>query len=93
MKLTAYEKVLTLAKEKIQEAMAPVRAREMRKKAELETAKIDGKMIEQEAKIQELSSKYPIDFDKLLSAIDELALLDRRKKQFERVTEELFPQA
>jgi len=91
MKLTAYEKVLTFAKEKIQEAMAPVRAREMRKKAELEMAKIEGKMIEQEAKVQELSSAYPIDFDKMIAAIDELALLERRKKQFDKIIGEMFP--
>ena len=91
MKLTAYEKVLTFAKEKIQEAMAPVRAREMRKKGELEMAKIDGKMIEQEAKIQELAAAYPISYDKMIEAIDELALLERRKKQFERIIDEMFP--
>lgn len=91
MKLTVYAKVLTFAKEKIQAAMAPVRAREMRKKAELEQAKIEGKMIEQEATIQELASAYPIDFDKMISAIDQLALLERRKKQFGNIIDEMFP--
>lgn len=91
MKLTVYEKVLTFAKEKIQEAMAPVRAREMRKKAELEMAKIDGRMIEQEAKIQELASAYPIDYDAMIRAIDELALLERRQKQFQKIITEMFP--
>jgi hypothetical protein len=91
MKLTVYEKVLTFAKEKIQEAMAPVRAREMKKKAELEMAKIEGRMIEQEAKIQELASAYPIDYDRMISAIDELALLERRKKQFGVIVAEMFP--
>lgn len=91
MKLTVYEKVLTFAKEKIQEAMAPVRAREMKKKAELEMAKIDGRMIEQEGKIQEMASTYPIDYDRMIGAIDELALLERRKKQFARIVEEMFP--
>ncbi len=92
MKLTVYEKVLCLAKEKIQEAMAPVRAREMRKKAELEMAKLEGKMIEGEAKIQEYASAYPIDFDKMIEAIDNLGLLERRKKQFEKIIGEMFPE-
>lgn len=91
MKLTAYEKVLKFSKEKIQEAMAPVRAREMRKKAELEMAKIEGKMIEKEAKIEELAGAYPIDFDLMISSIDELALLERRKKQFSKIISEMFP--
>lgn len=91
-KLTPYAKALTFAKEKVTELMAPVRAREQRKRAELEMAKIDGKLIEQEQLIQDLCMKYPIDFDKLIEAIDETALLERRKKQFEDIVEQMFPE-
>lgn len=91
MKLTAYEKVLKLGKEKIQEALAPVRSREMRKKAELEMCQIESKMIEQESKIQEICGSYPIDFEKLIKASDELSLLERRKKQYGQIIEQMFP--
>lgn len=91
VKLTPYTKALTFAKEKVTEMLAPVRAREQRKRAELEMAKIDGKLIEQEQKIQELCMTYPIDFDKLIESIDESALLERRKKQFEDIVEQMFP--
>ncbi len=90
MSLMKYKEILTLAKEKITEAMAPLRAREMRKKAELEACKLDSTIAEKEQKIQEYASSYPINFDKLIDAIDELDLVKRRKEQFEKIIEEMF---
>lgn len=91
MKLTVYAKILKMGKEAIQEALAPVRAHEMKKKAELETAKIDSRLIEQDSKIQEICSAYPINYDKLLDALDERDLLSRRKAQFDKIIKEMFP--
>lgn len=90
MGLLKYKDALILCKEKIKEAMAPLRAREMRKKGELEICKIDSDIADKEQKIQEFASNYPIDFDKLLDAIDELELIKRRKDQFEKIIDELF---
>lgn len=90
MGLLKYKDALVLCKEKIKEAMAPLRAREMRKKGELEICKIDSDIADKEQKIQEYASTYPIDFDKLLNAIDDLDLIKRRKEQFENIIEELF---
>ncbi len=90
MNLMKYKDVLALCKEKINEAKAPLRAREMRKKAELEVCKLESVLADREQKIQELSSEYPIKFDALLDAIDELELTQRRKEQFERVITEMF---
>lgn len=90
MSLMKYKEVLALCKEKINEAKAPLRAREMRKKAELEVCKLESVLADREQKINELSSEYPIKFDALLDAIDELELTQRRKEQFEKVIEEMF---
>lgn len=90
MALLKYKDVLILCKEKVKEAMAPLRAREMRKKGELEVCKIDSKIAEREQKIQEYASEYPIDFDKLLDALDDLELVKRRKEQFEKIIDEMF---
>lgn len=90
MSLMKYKDVLVQAKEKIKEAMAPLRAREMKKKAELEVCKLESLIAEKEQKVQELSSEYPIKFDELIDAIDELDLTKRRKEQFEEIIEELF---
>lgn len=90
MSLLKYKDVLSLAKEKIQEVMAPLRAKEMKKKAELEVAKLEGFLAEKEQEIQELASQYPIDFDKLLAALDDLGLTNRRKQQFQDILKEMF---
>ncbi len=90
MSLMKYKDVLALAKEKINEAKAPFRAREMSKKAELEVCKLESTIADREQKIHELSSEYPINFDKLIDAIDDLDLTQRRKDQFERIIDEMF---
>lgn len=93
MALMKYSEILTLAKDKIKEAMEPLRAREMRKKGELEACKLERVIAEKEQSIQELAYAYPIDFDKLIDAIDELELVKRRKDQFDKIIEEMFGDA
>ena len=90
MALLKYKDVLILCKEKVKEALAPLRAREMKKKAELEICKIDSSIAEKEQKIQEIASEYPIDFHKMIDAIDDLDLIKRRKEQFEQIINEMF---
>lgn len=90
MSLLKYQDVLTLCKDKIKEVMAPLRAKEMRKKAELEVCKLDSTIAEMQQKIQECASEYPINFSKLLDSIDELELTQRRKEQFEKIIDEMF---
>lgn len=90
MSLLKYKDVLILCKDKIKEVMAPLRAREMRKKAELEVCKLESTIAEKEQKIQECASEYPINFDRLIDALDELELTNRRKEQFERIIAEMF---
>lgn len=90
MALMKYRDVLTSAKEKIKEMMAPLRANEMKKKAELEIAKLEGTIAEKEQKVQELASAYPINFDTMIEALDDLELTKRRKTQFEKIIEEMF---
>lgn len=85
-----YKDVLTSAKEKIKEMMAPLRANEMKKKAELEIAKLEGTIAEKEQKVQEFASAYPIDFDRMIDALDDLELTKRRKDQFGKIIEEMF---
>lgn len=90
MSLLKYKDVLVLAKEKVKEAMAPLRAREMRKKAELEVCKLESSIAEKEQKVQQYASEYPVNFDKLIDALDELELTKRRKEQFDQIITEMF---
>ena len=92
MSLIPYKQILGMAKEKVQEALAPVRANEMRKKAELEMCQIDSEMFAFDQKLQELCSAYPIDFKALIRQLDDKAMLERRKKQYAKIIEEMFPE-
>lgn len=90
MALIKYAEVLKFAKDKVKEVMAPLRAHEMKKRAELEISKLECTIAEKEEKIQEVSSQYPIDFDQLIEALDDLDLTKRRLTQFQNIIEELF---
>lgn len=91
MKLKPYSELIKLTKEKIDEAKAPFRALQMKKKAEGESLEIETKIMDLDAAIQDIAAAYPIDFDKLISKIDERALLERRKEQFGKIIKEMFP--
>lgn len=91
MSMTPYAKLLKMGKEKVQEVLAAPRAMEMKHKAQHEISKLDVRIAEQDNKIQEVGSEYPIDFDKLIKAQDELALAQRRKKQLQKIVVEMFP--
>jgi hypothetical protein len=91
MKLKPYSEILKLTKEALDTAKAPIRAMQMRKKAEGEQLEIESKIMDLDTKIHDLSSAYPIDFNKLIESIDERALLERRKEQFGKIIKEMFP--
>jgi hypothetical protein len=90
MSLLKYKDVLALCKDKVKEVMAPLRAREMKQKAKLEICKLESTIAEKEQAIQELASEYPINFDRIIDAIDDLELTSRRKEQFEKIVTEMF---
>lgn len=91
MKLKPYKEILKMAKEKLDEYQAPLRAARAKKQAELEICKIEEKMASQEAKISELCADKEINFDSIIKALDEMGLMERRKKQFEMIIKEMFP--
>ena len=90
MDLMKYKDVLVLAKDKIKELMAPLRAYEMKKKAELEVAKLEGVIAEREQAIQQVASEYPINFDGLIDSLDDLELTKRRLTQFNSIIKDMF---
>lgn len=91
MKLKPFAEIIKLSIEKKDELLAPMRARQVKAKADLEMAKMDEKLMTLEAGIQEICSTKDLDFDKLIAKLDECALLERRKKQYSKIIEELFP--
>jgi hypothetical protein len=91
MKLKPFKEIISMSKEKLSEALAPIRARKVKSQAELEMAKLDDELIRLESDIQESCSKEEINFPQLLDKLDKVALLERRKKQYAKVLDELFP--
>jgi hypothetical protein len=90
-KLTAYKKLLVMGKEAIDAALAPVRANSAKKKAELEVAKLEERVATLDTELTTLCSLQDINFDRIIDKLDEIALAERRMKQFTRIIEELFP--
>ena len=91
MRLKPYKTLIGLSKEKLDEAMAPIRARQVRSKAELEQAKIDADLLTKETEIQEMLTSKDVNFPNLMDKLDSIALLERRKEQYDEVLEQLFP--
>ena len=91
IKLTPYKKLLTMAKEKIDEVLAIPRTNSAKKQAELEMAKLDEREATLQTELTESCSVKELNFNKIIDKLDEIALTNRRKKQFEKIIEEMFP--
>ena len=92
MKLKPFKELIALSKEKIDEALAPLRASTAKAKATLKMAEIDEKIATLGQKIQELATSKDIDFDAIADKLDEVALLELRKARFADITGQLFPE-
>lgn len=91
MKLRPFKELIGLTKEKLDEAMAPIRARQVKAKAELELSKLDSDILTKETEVQEMCAEKDINLPRLMDKLDEIGLLERRKKQYSKVLKELFP--
>ena len=81
-----------MGKEAIDATLAPVRARSAKKKAELEIAKLEEQVATYDSELNTLCSEKEINFDKIIDKLDSIALVERRKKQFEKIVAEMFPE-
>jgi len=91
MQLKPFKELIALSKEKLDEAMAPIRARQVKSKAELELAQLEAEILNEETKVHEQCAEKDINFRNLLNRLDTIALLERRKAQYSKVLEQLFP--
>jgi hypothetical protein len=90
-KVKSYQEVLALTKEKLDEALAPIRARSAKAKAELEIAKQQEKLIALETDIHKLCAEKDLNFNSIADKVDAYELAERRLKQIESLVLELFP--
>jgi len=61
------------------------------KKAELEQAKLDERIATLETELIAACSEKELDFNKIIDKLDDIALSERRKAQFEKIIGEMFP--
>lgn len=92
MKLMSYSEALKMGKEKIREALVPVKVRKARQQALLEMCQLDEKISVLECDIQEMCSNEDVVFSDLIEKQDDLALLERKKAQYQKILDEMFPE-
>lgn len=91
MQLVSYRKALQMGKEKLAETLIPIRVRRARKRAELEMCKLEESIATAEAKIQDACCAEDPDFEKIINLQDDLALLERKQEQYQKILREMFP--
>lgn len=91
MKLKPFKEIIAMSKEKLNEALAPIRARKVKTQAEMKKSEIDERIVVIESEVQEMCTTQDINFDSLFEKLDKIALLERRKKQYDKVLSDLFP--
>lgn len=87
-----FKEVVGYTKEKLDEALAPVRARAAKAKANMAVAEIEENMITLEREIHEACAERDLDFDKIISKIDRYELAERRLTQINKLVADLFPE-
>ena len=81
-----------MGKEKVSRALAPVKANRAKAQAELEMCKIDEEIATKEAELHEEACNENVSFPKIIDLQNKLGLLERKKKQYGKILEEMFPQ-
>lgn len=92
-KVKPFVEVIAMTKEKLDEALAPIRARSARAKADMASAKLEESMVTLEREIHEACASKDIDFDfdKIIALIDRYDLTERKSKQIGKLIGDLFP--
>jgi hypothetical protein len=91
-KVKPFVEVLAMTKEKLDEALAPIRARAARAKADMASTKIEEQMVNLEREIHEACAAKDLDFEKIVGKIDQYELAERKLKQINGLISELFPE-
>lgn len=87
-----FKTLVALTKEKLDEAMVPLRVRAAKAKAEGEVIKLEEKLITLETKINEACAKKELDFNAIGDMMDDYDLTERRLVQIRDLCTALFPE-
>jgi len=89
--IKSFKELVSMTKEKLDEAMVPLRVRAAKAKAESEVIKIEERLLKLEQDINLQCANKEIDFNKIGDLMDEYDLAERRLKQINQLVEQLFP--
>lgn len=92
VQIKPFKELVALTKEKLDEAMVPLRVRAAKAKAEGEIIKMEEKMITLETKINEGCSKKELDFNGIGDLMDDYDITERRLNQIRELVAALFPE-
>lgn len=85
-----YAKLLSKGKEAIQALELPFKVKKEHKNLEMKILELEQQIAKDELTIQEQKSSSPVNWDTLISAIDNRALNQRKLNQLQKLEEELF---
>ena len=88
--MSLYKNLLSKGKEAIAAMELPFKVKKEEKNLELKILELEQTIAKDELTIQEQKSAHPIDWDKLISAIDRKSLNDRKLMQLQTLKKELF---
>ena len=92
MNLQPYKEILRMTKDAINDALVPVRSMRAKKQAELEMARLDELIATYEAQIHEVCCENEVSFSKLIDKQDAMELAKRKKKQYQEILNQMFPE-
>lgn len=90
MDLLKYRDIISMSKELKDKALAPIRAKQASVRFDAKVAELEEKKMDAEAKVQEICSSNPLDVDRLIDALDDIALVERRIIKVAEVKAMLF---
>jgi hypothetical protein len=88
--MSLYKDLLSKGKEAVAALELPFKVKKEHKNLEMKILELEQQIAKDELTIQEQKSASPIDWNKLIDAIDNKALNDRKLAQLQQLEQELF---
>lgn len=92
MNLPPYKAALKMGKKALNELLIPAKAAKAKKQAELEMCKLDESISSKEVELQDACTSDELNFETIIDIQDRIALLKRRKEQYQKILDEMFPE-
>jgi len=88
--MSLYKDLLSKGKEAIAALELPFKVKKEKKNLEMKILELEQEMAKDDLTIQEQKSSAPVNWDKLIDALDKKALNERKLKQLKDLEQEMF---